>query len=127
MAIALFVLLLCCEPHEVQGGKTIISTTSSFATSEFGTNDGWASGSSVRFLSDVNGDGKADIVGVESGGAVSVALSNGTWFETAVSECTVLTSLTDYSATPAVMGIYFSANCCYIFNLSKYERVYRIL
>ena len=46
---------------------------------DFGYNQGWRKNSSLRILADVNGDGKADIVGFGNNG-VSVALSDGNSF-----------------------------------------------
>ncbi len=46
----------------------------------FGYNQGWRNNKGLRFMSDVNGDGKSDIVGFGNNG-VSVALSNGRSFE----------------------------------------------
>ena len=47
--------------------------------SEFGTATGWRVGQHPRVLADVNGDGRADVVGF-GGGATAVALSTGTSF-----------------------------------------------
>jgi Domain of unknown function (DUF4476)/FG-GAP-like repeat len=48
--------------------------------SDFGfTNGGWRNGETVRLAADVNGDGKADVIGY-SGNVVRVAFSNGTSF-----------------------------------------------
>jgi hypothetical protein len=52
------------------------------ATTEFGTDDGWTVTNHHRLLSDVNGDGRDDIVGFGNGD-VLVALSNGTGFDAA--------------------------------------------
>jgi hypothetical protein len=45
----------------------------------FGLNDGWNVNDHPRMMADVNGDGKADVVGFSSSG-VMVALSNGSGF-----------------------------------------------
>jgi hypothetical protein len=46
---------------------------------DFGYNQGWRNNKGLRYMSDVNGDGKADIVGFGNNG-VSVAYSNGNSF-----------------------------------------------
>jgi hypothetical protein len=67
------------------GVKVALNTGSAFGTSSlwiggFGTDAGWTNTSTYpRYLTDVNGDGMADVVGFGSSG-VSVALSNGTAF-----------------------------------------------
>nr|WP_281383179.1 polymorphic toxin-type HINT domain-containing protein [Microbulbifer rhizosphaerae] len=48
---------------------------------EFGKNQGWSSSRGMRFLSDVNGDGRTDIVGFKDG--VKVALSDGKRYKSA--------------------------------------------
>jgi hypothetical protein len=68
-----------------QGGTVVaLSTGRSFGPlkmwiKDFGTNQGWTVQNHVRTLADVNGDGKADIVGFSQGGTV-VALSTGRGF-----------------------------------------------
>ena len=47
---------------------------------DFGFKQGWRNNKSLRFMSDVNGDGKADIVGFGNNG-VMVALSSGSSFD----------------------------------------------
>jgi hypothetical protein len=50
-----------------------------FASADFGYNQGWRVGQHVRTLADVNGDGRADLVGFGTNG-VRVALSTGSGF-----------------------------------------------
>lgn len=50
-------------------------------TSSFGYNRGWRVGMHPRFMADVNGDGKDDVIGFGNAG-VSVATSTGTSFNT---------------------------------------------
>ncbi|MHA7066928.1 FG-GAP repeat domain-containing protein, partial [Azospirillum argentinense] len=46
----------------------------------FGSNQGWGQGTTPRWLADVNGDGRADIIGFSSNGVrVSLAQTNGTF------------------------------------------------
>ncbi len=63
----------------VVGLSTGNSFTSSTWTSEFSYNLGWRVGSHPRLLADVNGDGRADVVGFANGGTV-VGLSTGSSF-----------------------------------------------
>ncbi len=66
------------------GVSVALSNGNSFVNAQrwmndFGYNQGWRNNKGLRYMSDVNGDGKADIVGFGNNG-VSVALSNGTSF-----------------------------------------------
>jgi hypothetical protein len=66
------------------GVYVALSTGSAFAGSQkwlngFGVNDGWNVYDHPRALADVNGDGKADLVGFGNAGAI-VALSTGSGF-----------------------------------------------
>ena len=49
-------------------------------SSKFGGSDGWTKSSHPRYVSDVNGDGKADLIGFADQG-VWVSLSNGSGFQ----------------------------------------------
>ena len=66
------------------GVSVALSNGNSFVNAQrwvndFGYKQGWRNNKGLRFMSDVNGDGKADIVGFGNNG-VSVALSNGNSF-----------------------------------------------
>ncbi|WP_198008417.1 FG-GAP-like repeat-containing protein [Leucobacter salsicius] len=67
------------------GGVEVgVNTGKSFAKAKqwvkgFGTANGWSPDKTRRFLTDMNGDGKADVVGMSDAG-VYVALSNGSKF-----------------------------------------------
>ncbi len=56
-------------------------TAPAFVVANFGYNQGWTPAKHIRTLADVNGDGKADIVGFGDYG-VWIALSTGTGFAT---------------------------------------------
>lgn len=62
----------------------------------FGTNNGWAVDENPRWLEDMNGDGRADVVGIGDGG-VFVALSTGKGFSTAQRWSTYFGSQTGWS------------------------------
>ncbi len=69
------------------GASVSLSTGSSFTSSSlwnanYGYNQGWRVSKHPRFLADVNGDGRQDIVGFGNAGA-SVSLSTGSSFTTA--------------------------------------------
>ncbi|WP_200332395.1 FG-GAP-like repeat-containing protein [Leucobacter sp. L43] len=62
----------------------------------FGTDKGWAVDENPRWLEDMNGDGRADVVGINDGG-VFVALSAGNGFATAQRWSTYFGSQTGWS------------------------------
>ncbi|GAB5553287.1 MAG: hypothetical protein Sapg2KO_28780 [Saprospiraceae bacterium] len=66
--------------QEVQKAPTVQFQDAKMVFNNFGSNQGWTTNNHVRTMADVNGDGKADIVGF-TGGGVLVALSNGRGFD----------------------------------------------
>ena len=69
------------------GPEIAVNTGSSFAKATrwvtgYGTSNGWRPDNSRRFLTDMNGDGRADVVGISTSG-VHVSLSTGSAFSNA--------------------------------------------
>ncbi|RKG83668.1 M57 family metalloprotease [Corallococcus terminator] len=67
------------SPSDITSLKSLYTPSPSYSIREFGYNQSWRVEQHPRAVADVNGDGRADIVGFANGGAY-VALSTGTGF-----------------------------------------------
>ncbi|MDO6745597.1 matrixin family metalloprotease, partial [Tenacibaculum soleae] len=85
------------DNDDVEGIQSIYGTPNT----PFTSNSGWNNTSRVRTLADVNGDGKADIVGFGDS-SVYVSLSNGNGFNSATSWTNSFTSNSGWNNTSRV-------------------------